>query len=140
MELGFGVTASREECKVNLIKLGVPERVTARAVAKVLAMMVRTHSSGSEQVALQNLRSTSSLWNDKEKMDGGMSQSWNVDNFVLALSEIVSPTLRHVAVILQNFLKRSELDCPEISAVNVVLNEFFLILSLFRPRTSTGRK
>jgi hypothetical protein len=96
VELGYGVTSTKEDCKVNLIKLGVPERVTPRAVARVLAMMVRTHSSGGEQLSLQNLRSTSSLWNDEKKGDGSASQSWNIENFVYALHEIVCFSLTNV--------------------------------------------
>jgi hypothetical protein len=93
VELGFGITSSREECEANLRKLGVGEMVTPRAIAKVLSMMIRSHSSVGEQVSLQSLRNTSSLWSEKEKGDGSQGLSWNIENFVFALAEVVSFSL-----------------------------------------------
>ncbi|CAG0883626.1 unnamed protein product [Darwinula stevensoni] len=89
MELGYTVTNSIEECHNTLVNIGLPE-ITPGAVAKVLALMIRTHTGLGDPVSLQNLQSPSSLWNDKDKSEssGQFQTSWNIENFIMALNEI----------------------------------------------------
>ena len=68
------------------------------AVARVLGMMVRTHTGLEEQVALQNIQTPASFWSNsgesgsKEKgtADAGHPSSWNVEIFVQTVKELVS--------------------------------------------------
>lgn len=109
LELGYSFCNAVEECRSNLLNFGVSS-ITPAAVAKVLGVMVRTHTGlPSEQIGLQNLNSPSSLWSDnKDKTSSNQSQSstgndsnltgtgnltgphgWNVEVFVKALLEVV---------------------------------------------------
>lgn len=109
LELGYSFCNSVEECRNNLANFGV-NSITPAAVAKVLGVMVRTHTGlPSEQIGLQNLNSPSTLWSDnKDKTSNNQTQSssgsepnlsgsgnlagphgWNVEVFVKALLEVV---------------------------------------------------
>lgn len=97
MEIGYGFCSSVEECRNNLVNLGARE-MTPPAVARVLGMMVRSHTGLEEQVALQNIQTPASFWSSsgesgsKEKgaADAGHPTSWNVEIFVQTLKELVS--------------------------------------------------
>ncbi|KAK8742070.1 hypothetical protein OTU49_002091, partial [Cherax quadricarinatus] len=109
LELGYSFCNTVEECRNNLANFGVSS-ITPAAVAKVLGVMVRTHTGlPSEQIGLQNLNSPSSLWSDnKDKAPNNQSQTapanevglggsgnlscphgWNVEIFIKGLLEVV---------------------------------------------------
>jgi CCR4-NOT transcription complex subunit 1 len=97
MEIGYGFCLSVEECRNSLVNLGACE-VSPQAVARVLGMMVRSHTGLEEQVALQNIQTPASFWSSsgdsgsKEKGTAEANQpaSWNVEIFVQTLKELVS--------------------------------------------------
>jgi CCR4-NOT transcription complex subunit 1 len=97
MEIGYGFCSSVEECRNNLVNLGAREMLPP-AVARVLGMMVRSHTGLEEQVALQNIQTPASFWSSggesgsKEKgtADASHPASWNVEIFVQTLKELVS--------------------------------------------------
>jgi CCR4-NOT transcription complex subunit 1 len=97
MEIGYGFCSSVEECRNNLVNLGARE-ISPPAVARVLGMMVRSHTGLEEQVALQNIQTPASFWSSggesssKEKgaTDTSHPTSWNVEIFVQTLKELVS--------------------------------------------------
>ncbi|XP_060519791.1 CCR4-NOT transcription complex subunit 1 isoform X2 [Cylas formicarius] len=88
-EIGYGFTSSLDECRNNLIKLGGRD-IAPSTVARVLAVMCRTHGTSSDD----------SLANFSNK-----GSAWNTDVFVQALKE-VSPSLQWNNVV-------AELDHPE---------------------------
>jgi CCR4-NOT transcription complex subunit 1 len=97
MEIGYGFCSSLEECRNSLVNLGACE-MSPPAVARVLGMMVRTHTGLEEQVALQNIQTPASFWSSggdsgsKEKgaTDANHPTSWNVEIFVQTVKELVS--------------------------------------------------
>ena len=103
MEIGYGFCSSVEECRNNLVNLGARE-ISPPIVARVLGMMVRTHTGLEEQVALQNIQTPASFWSSswesgsKEKggADVGHPSSWNVEIFVQTLKELVSCSYMHM--------------------------------------------
>ena len=96
MEVGYGFCSSSEECRNNLANLSGRE-ITPGAVARVLGMMVRTHTGLEEQVALQSLQGPG-YWSsggdggskDKNSSDSNHPSTWNVEVFVQTLKEMVS--------------------------------------------------
>lgn len=107
MEIGYGFCSSVEECRNNLVNLGAREMLPP-AVARVLGMMVRTHTGLEEQVALQNIQTPASFWSNsgesgsKEKgtADAGHPSSWNVEIFVQTVKEL-APSLSWNDVIVE---------------------------------------
>ncbi|XP_021921568.1 CCR4-NOT transcription complex subunit 1 isoform X2 [Zootermopsis nevadensis] len=106
MEMGYGFCSSVEECRNNLVNLGARE-ITPPAVARVLSMMVRSHTGLEEQVALQNIQTPASFWSSgesgsKEKgtTDASHPTSWNVEIFVQTLKELV-PSLSWDDIIIE---------------------------------------
>ncbi|XP_066142150.1 CCR4-NOT transcription complex subunit 1 isoform X1 [Euwallacea fornicatus] len=89
-ELGYGFTSSLEECRNTVLKLGGRD-IAPSTVARVLAVMCRTHTGLDDSLG------------------GFKSQdvrcSWNIEIFVQALKEI-SPSLQWNNVV-------AELDHPE---------------------------
>ncbi|XP_077542745.1 CCR4-NOT transcription complex subunit 1 isoform X6 [Haemaphysalis longicornis] len=96
-EVGYGLTASVEECRQSLVQMGLREP-GACMVARVLSMMANTHTGLSEP--LQGLGNAPG-W-DKDGTTGLVS--WNIDIFIQALYDLV-PTLSWKEVV-------SELDFP----------------------------
>ncbi|XP_075733812.1 CCR4-NOT transcription complex subunit 1 isoform X1 [Rhipicephalus microplus] len=100
-ELGYGFTASVEECRQSLVQVGLRDPGPSM-VARVLSMMANTHTGLSEP--LQGLGSSAtSPWNaDKDANTSHIT--WNIDIFIQALYDLV-PTLSWKEVV-------SELDFP----------------------------
>lgn len=95
MEVGYTFTASLEDCKNHLLKVGGRE-ISAQDVAKIISSMCLTHASLSESSI--NLPTPNSFWpqgsdpGGKGK-DGGSSaenSTWKPEIFVQALKEVVS--------------------------------------------------
>uniref|UniRef100_A0A8D9AYG7 CCR4-NOT transcription complex subunit 1 n=1 Tax=Cacopsylla melanoneura TaxID=428564 RepID=A0A8D9AYG7_9HEMI len=106
IEIGYGFCSSVEECRHQLVTLGVRD-LGPSATAKVLSMMVRSHTGLDDPLA------NSSFWpsqsggdigsqggKDKQSGGGGVEgggggaspSTWNVEVFVQAIKEI-SPNL-----------------------------------------------
>ncbi|XP_062547047.1 CCR4-NOT transcription complex subunit 1 isoform X2 [Armigeres subalbatus] len=115
MEIGYGFTASVEDCKNHLLKVGGRE-ISAQDVAKIISSMCLTHASLSESSI--NLPTPSSFWpqgsdpggKGKDGQNGGSSSensTWKPEIFVQALKEVV-PSLNWKDVCLgldhSNFL------------------------------------
>lgn len=102
-EIGYSFTSSLEECRNNLIKLSGGRELTPTIVARVLAVMCRTHS-GLED-SLNNSSATASTNSNAFKSNSASDKSWNVEVFVQAVKE-VAPNLHWSNVV-------SELDQPD---------------------------
>lgn len=88
-EVGYGCTASLEECRNTLLSFGVRE-LTAPAVARVLGMISRTPSGLPDHMPVQSLNAGGSGgWNDaKDKPDTGGPSTWNVDVLVQVIKDL----------------------------------------------------
>ncbi|XP_053697550.1 CCR4-NOT transcription complex subunit 1 [Sabethes cyaneus] len=97
MEIGYAFTASLEDCKNHLLKVGGRE-ISAQNVAKIISSMCLTHASLSESSI--NLPTPSSFWpqgNDpggkgkdgQSGSSGGENSTWKPEIFVQALKEVV---------------------------------------------------
>lgn len=92
LEIGYGFCSSVEECRHQLVTLGVRD-ITPSATAKVLSVMVRSHTGLDDPLA-------NSYWpgaannelGNKDKPNGDGPSTWNVEVFVQAIKEI-SPSL-----------------------------------------------
>lgn len=103
MELGYGCCASPEECRNALVSMGSGREISPAAVARVLGMMIRTHT-GLDSVDQVQLQTPASFWGsgnagdsasiNKDKggnvPDSNIPASWNVEIFVQTLKELVS--------------------------------------------------
>lgn len=95
-EIGYGFTSSVEECRNNIMKLGGRD-VSPGIIARVLAVMCRTHSGLEESLNIQ----TPGSFN--KGPDG--RTSWNIEILIQALKEVISNFQWNSVV--------SELDHPE---------------------------
>lgn len=83
LEMGYHFTASVEECRASLLQLGGRE-VYAATVAKVIGVMVRTHTGLDDSSTLPLAPDTSSLWEKEHKAD----KTWNVEVFIKSVHEL----------------------------------------------------
>lgn len=97
MEIGYAFTASLDDCKNHLLKVGGRE-ISAQDVAKIISSMCLTHASLSESSI--NLPTPSSFWpqgsdpggSGKDAQNGGSSaenSTWKPEIFVQALKDVV---------------------------------------------------
>ncbi|XP_031617580.1 CCR4-NOT transcription complex subunit 1-like [Contarinia nasturtii] len=101
MDIGYAFTASKEECKNHLTKFSGRE-LSAQDVAKIIALMCRTHENLSELSI--NLPNPSTFWpsTNNDSASGGQDSgeknhmtehtAWKPDVFVQALMDVV-PTM-----------------------------------------------
>ncbi|VVC94202.1 unnamed protein product, partial [Leptidea sinapis] len=102
-EVGYGLTASVEECKIHLLNFGVREP-TAIDVSRIISLMVRYNAPVQEPLQVQNPR-IFSVGHEAKKDALTHNDGWNAGIFVQALKELDS-SLNWKEVILQ-------LDHPE---------------------------
>ncbi|KAJ8950014.1 hypothetical protein NQ318_002425 [Aromia moschata] len=95
-EIGYSFTSSLEECRNNLMKLGGRD-ISPGVVARILAVMCRTHSDLEESLSIQSPGSFN------KGSDG--RTSWNIEVLIQALKEVVANFQWNSVV--------AELDHPE---------------------------
>ncbi|XP_072381588.1 CCR4-NOT transcription complex subunit 1-like [Diabrotica undecimpunctata] len=95
-ELGYNFTSSVEECRNNLMKLGGRD-ISPAIVSRILAVMCRTHSGLEDSISIQTPGSFNKGSDNRT--------SWNIDNLIQALKEIV-PNFQWNSIV-------AELDHPE---------------------------
>uniref|UniRef100_A0A131YE57 CCR4-NOT transcription complex subunit 1 n=1 Tax=Rhipicephalus appendiculatus TaxID=34631 RepID=A0A131YE57_RHIAP len=100
-EVGYGFTASVEECRQSLIQMGLRDPGPCM-VARVLSMMANTHTGLSEPLQGLGPSATSPWGADKDANTSHVT--WNIDIFIQALYDLV-PTLNWKEVV-------GELDFP----------------------------
>ena len=101
-ELGYTFTSNTEQCRQNLLQLVGGPKISAATVARIIGVMVRTHTGLDDPATLQNLNATgTSIW-DKEKSNE--PKTWNMEVFIKAVHEL-HPTLNWKEII-------DELDHP----------------------------
>ena len=62
-ELGYTFTANVDQCRANLRQLGGGPDIHAATVARIIGVMVRTHTGLDDPTTLQNMNATgTSLW------------------------------------------------------------------------------
>ncbi|KAL0280391.1 UNVERIFIED_CONTAM: hypothetical protein PYX00_001693 [Menopon gallinae] len=108
MEMGYNFCSTIEDCKNNLINFGARDLPPA-TVARIITMMIRSHTGLGDQITLQSLQNPPSYWgndkNDKNTNDLNHPTTWNIENFVQAVKEL-SPNISWRDVL-------SELDNPD---------------------------
>ena len=66
-ELGYTFTSNTEQCRQNLLQLCGGPKVSAATVARIIGIMVRTHTGLDDPATLQNLNATgTSIWDKKD--------------------------------------------------------------------------
>merc|ERR1719458_2145691 len=83
LEMGYHFTSSVEECRASLLQLGGRE-VYASTVAKVIGVMVRTHTGLEDCSSLPGLTSDGG-WAEKDKPT---EKTWNVEVFIKSVHEL----------------------------------------------------
>ena len=83
LEMGYHFTASVEDCRASLLQLGGRE-VYAATVAKVIGVMVRTHTGLDDNSTLPIQPEPNSLWEKEHKAD----KTWNVEVFIKSVHEL----------------------------------------------------
>ena len=83
LEMGYHFTASVDECRAALLQLGGRE-VYAATVAKVIGVMVRTHTGLDDNSALPLAPDSGSMWDKEHKTD----KTWNVEVFIKSVHEL----------------------------------------------------
>lgn len=97
-ELGYTFTANVDQCRANLRQLGGGPDIHAATVARIIGVMVRTHTGLDDPTTLQNMNATgTSLW-DKDKVNE--PKTWNMDVFIKAVHEL-QPTLHWKEIIYE---------------------------------------
>lgn len=119
-DIGYGFTASIEECKNNMLNFGVREP-TAIDVARTISMMIRYQANFQDGPQIQT---PGNFWmsQEKENMQQSMGE-WNAEVFVQTLKELAS-NMNWKEVILQ--LDHQEFVVPDRAALNLL----FTILRL----------
>ena len=78
--LGYTFTSNTEQCRQNLLQLVGGPKISAATVARIIGVMVRTHTGLDDPATLQNLNATgTSIW-DKEKSNE--PKTWNMEVFI----------------------------------------------------------
>lgn len=89
MEIGYSFCSSAEECRGHLVTLGARD-ISAGGVARVIAMMVRTHTG----LDTTFWAGTTDPTQPKDKPpEAPHPTTWDVDIFVQTLKELVSNIL-----------------------------------------------
>lgn len=107
MEMGYSICSSFEECRRNLLSVisgsGSSVIFGSGSIAKVLSMMIRTHTGLDTQ-------STLTYWpgdnanHDLDKTSNSLT-TWNVEIFVLAIKDLVLYLLFSCFIIFISLLK-----------------------------------
>jgi len=97
-ELGYTFTANVDQCRANLRQLGGGPDIHAATVARIIGVMVRTHTGLDDPTTLQNMNATgTSLW-EKDKVNE--PKTWNMEVFIKAVHEL-QPTLHWEEIIYE---------------------------------------
>ncbi len=98
-ELGYSFTSNVETCKAQLRQLGTGPDIHAATVARIIGVMVRTHTGLDDPATLQNMNATgTSIW-DKDK-SAELGKTWDVAVFIKAVQEL-QPTLHWKEIIYE---------------------------------------
>ena len=105
-ECGYQFTVSVEACRNNLRNwIGANGEIHAATVARIIGVMVRTHTGLDDSASLQNLNATgTSLW-EKDK-DPASPKTWNLEVFIKVIHEMPTGSTLHWKEIIY------ELDHP----------------------------
>uniref|UniRef100_A0A0K2T7H7 CCR4-NOT transcription complex subunit 1 n=1 Tax=Lepeophtheirus salmonis TaxID=72036 RepID=A0A0K2T7H7_LEPSM len=95
-ELGYQFTSNSEHCRDMLQKLCRGQEIHAQMVARIIGVMVRTHSGLDEGVNTSS--NANNIW-DKDK-GAGEPTSWNMDVFIKVVNEL-QPTLHWKEIIYE---------------------------------------
>ena len=94
-ECGYQFTVSVEACRNNLRNwIGTNGEIHAATVARIIGVMVRTHTGLDDSASLQNLNATgTSLW-EKDK-DPASPKTWNLEVFIQVVHELPTGSTLH---------------------------------------------
>lgn len=92
MEMGYSICSSLEECRRNLLSVisGSSSSVIfgPLSIAKVLSMMIRTHTGLDSQSNLTYWPGDNATNHDQDKTSNNCT-TWNVDVFVHTVKDLV---------------------------------------------------
>ena len=105
-ECGYQFTVSVDACRNNLRNwIGGSGEIHAATVARIIGVMVRTHTGLDDSASLQNLNATgTSLW-EKDK-DPASPKTWNLEVFIQVVHDLPTGSTLHWKEIIY------ELDHP----------------------------
>lgn len=94
MEMGYSICSSLEECRQNLLSVtgGSNSSVvfSPESIAKVLSMMIRTHTGLDSQSSLTYWPGDNSNHDpEKTPSNSNNSTTWNIEVFVLTIKDLV---------------------------------------------------
>ena len=96
-DIGYNFTATVEQCVKQLKQLTVGTELHAHVVARIIGVMVRTHTGLDDPTTLKNMNATGTSFWDKDKSG---PKSWNVEVFIKAVHEL-QPTLHWKEIIYE---------------------------------------
>ena len=79
-ELGYTFTANVDQCRANLRQLGGGPDIHAATVARIIGVMVRTHTGLDDPTTLQNMNATGMLL---------LNTSYLTDSYILGTDSIL---------------------------------------------------
>lgn len=96
MEMGYSICSSLEECRRNLLSVtggnasGSSVYFSPASIAKVLSMMIRTHTGLDSQSTLTYWPGDSSNHDiDKTSLNSSSLTTWNIEVFVHTIKDLV---------------------------------------------------
>jgi len=85
LEMGYHFTSTVQECRASLLKFQGRELCGAQTIAKVIGVMVRTHTGLDENNSLPlSAPDNGSAWDKSEKSE----KTWNMEVFVQSIHEL----------------------------------------------------
>ena len=100
-DLGYQFTSKPETCRNQLLTLcgsAGADTIHAATIARVVGLMIRTHTGLDDSTTLQNMNATgTSLW-DKDK--SGEPKTWNMEVFIKVVHEL-QPTLHWKEIVYE---------------------------------------
>jgi len=84
-EMGYRFTSSVSECRASLMRFHGPEPCGANTIAKVLTVMVRTHTGLDDTTLPLSLSGNS--WDKNDKLDK-QDKTWNMEVFVQSIHDL----------------------------------------------------
>ena len=85
-EMGYTFTGKADTCRKQLVQLTGGQEISAHTVARIIGMMIRTHTGLDDSTTLQNLNATgTNIWDKEANKD---PKSWNMEIFIQVIHEL----------------------------------------------------
>ena len=88
-EAGYQFTASLDNCRNYLRQWVSGSEMLSATVARIIGVMVRTHTGLDDQSSLQNMNATgTSLWDKDKSNSSNEPKTWNLEVFIKVVHEL----------------------------------------------------